>query len=183
MAIYNEEYSGYVLDTKLSGEALSHEQEFLQLLSDSIPGFVQYTGDKIVYNYNADNDVFIYMTEYNSSEIDRVKAAKVSLVKQIFEAKRITNDVDLGGGIYMSCGEKDVLNIQMYVDLLVDAGQTQGTVRGASNEFYTLPIAELQNVLLHMKTAGLGLFQWKWTLEVQIAACTTVEEVNAVVIG
>jgi len=63
---------------------------------------------------------------------------------------------------------------------LIDVGQDPVQFKDAASNFHSLTLTQLQTLHTEMIQDGLSLYQKKWTLEGQIAAATTIAELEAI---
>jgi len=82
----------------------------------------------------------------------------------------------------MDAKREDIDNLSRLRDRLVETGTTSTTttIRDYDNQFHTVTIAELSEIVGELVDFGLGLFARKWELEQVLAAAETEEEVLAV---
>ena len=114
--------------------------------------------------------------------LDELKVTKTDKLKLKFKLNSVKPEVDLGNGLLIDGGRQDILNFEAYRDLLDAQGAPEGTIRGADNQFHVLSLTEISSMILQLKGYALQAFQDKWTKEAQIAATTTIEELDAIVI-
>jgi len=120
--------------------------------------------------------------EMNTDPIIGLKAVQTSRLRDGF------NQAPLNGhttttGIKMDAQREDIDNLTRLRDRLLETGTTSTTttIRDYDNQFHTVTIAELSEIIGELVDFGLGLYARKWEQEQVLAAATTEEEVLATV--
>jgi hypothetical protein len=90
--------------------------------------------------------------------------------------------LEVSAGFVMDSTRDDIDNLTRLRDRLLEVGTTATTVtiRDKSNEFHTVTVAELSEIVGELVDFGLGLYEKKWQREAETDAATTIEEVEAI---
>ena len=90
---------------------------------------------------------------------------------------------EVSGGFVMDAKREDIDNLSRLRDRLLETGTTSTTtqIRDKANQFHIVTVGELSTIVGELVDFGLGLYERKWQMEQTIDACTTIEEVEAVV--
>ena len=130
-----------------------------------------------LYENRDDNYVKINLS------LEDLKKIKLDKLKIKFENDKVRPSVDctdIKENMFVQGGREDIFNYEAYRDLLVGTGATEGDIKGADNQFYTLTVDEMGNMILKLKNIGLQRFQEKWQKEADIANAQTIEELDAI---
>ena len=89
---------------------------------------------------------------------------------------------EVTAGYIMDSTREDIDNLSRLRDRLLETGTTLSTVtiRDKGNQFHTVTVAELSEIVGELTDFGLGLYAKKWQLENEIETATTVEAVEAI---
>ena len=119
--------------------------------------------------------------ETNSNPLDGLKAVRAVRLKDGFIQAPL-NGHQTTSGIKMDAKREDIDNLSRLRDRLLETGTTSTTttIRDQNNQFHTVTVAELSEIVGELVDFGLGLFARKWELEQTLAAAETEEEVLAV---
>jgi len=119
--------------------------------------------------------------ESNSNPLDGLKAVQASRIRDGFVQAPL-NGYLTAGGFKMDAKREDIDNLSRLRDRLVETGTTSTTttIRDYDNQFHTVTVAELSEIVGELVDFGLGLFARKWELEQTLAAAETEEEVLAI---
>ena len=120
--------------------------------------------------------------EMNINPIDGLKAVQSSRIRDGFNLAPL-NGCQTASGFKMDAKREDIDNLSRLRDRLVETGTTSTTttIRDFDNQFHTVTVAELSEIIGELVDFGLGVFARKWELEQVLAAAETEEEVLAVV--
>lgn len=114
-----------------------------------------------------------------SNPVDGMKAVQSSRLRDSFIQASL-NGYMTTSGIKMDAKRDDIDNLTRLRDRLAETGTDSTTIRDYDNQFHTVTIAELSEIVGELVDFGLGLFARKWELELELAATETEEEILAV---
>lgn len=113
------------------------------------------------------------LTDYPVT-LDELKAVKLAEVKEKYLSIRSDPKADTGLGFYVNSSYENLVDFQVGLDagLLV--------VRDYNNQYQTVTLVEMQQIVDAIKAFGLSLKQNKWTLEsaVEAADLSTISGVD-----
>ena len=114
--------------------------------------------------------------------IAALKAVQASRIRDGFDMAPL-NGLMTTSGIQVDAQRDDIDNLTRLRDRLLQTGTTSTTttIRDYTNQFHTVTIAQLTEIIGELVDFGLGLYSHKWSLEQTLAAATTSDEVQAVV--
>lgn len=87
---------------------------------------------------------------------------------------------EMTAGYVMDSTRESVDNLTRLRDRLVELGVTTTTIRDYHNQFHSVTVVELSEIIGELVDFGLGLYQRKWDREQAIEAATTVEAVESI---
>ena len=120
--------------------------------------------------------------EMNSNPIDGLKAVQASRIRDGFLLAPL-NGHTTTSGIKMDAQREDIDNLTRLRDRLLETGTTSTTttIRDYNNQFHTVTVAQLSEIVGELVDFGLGLYARKWELEQALAAAASERDVLAVV--
>lgn len=109
------------------------------------------------------------------------KAVQKGRISHAFRTAPNSGHVVVAGYV-MDSTRDDIDNLSRLRDRLLETGTTSSTVtiRDKGNQFHTVTVAELSEIVGELTDFGLGLYAKKWQLETAIDSAITVEEVEAI---
>ena len=113
--------------------------------------------------------------------LDIVKQVQKGRIRAAFD-RAPDAGCEVSAGFVMDAKREDIGNLSRLRDRLLETGTTSTTVqiRDKANQFHTVTVGELTEIIGEMVDFGLGLYNLKWQKELEIDACTTVEDVEAI---
>jgi hypothetical protein len=89
---------------------------------------------------------------------------------------------EVSAGFVMDSTREDIDNLSRLRDRLMETGttSTEVTICDKANQFHSVTIADLSEIVGELTDFGLGLYGKKWQLETEIETATTVEAVEAI---
>lgn len=116
--------------------------------------------------------------------VDLLATAKAVQKGRIGHAFRTAPNSGHGvvAGYVLDATRDDIDNLSRLRDRLLQTGTTSTTttIRDKANQFHTVTVAELSEIVGELTDFGLGLYAKKWQLENEIETATTVEAVEAI---
>ena len=141
-------------------------------------------GDEVNAINIANEDLFQNKDESfvkGTLSLDAQKKIKLEKISMKFRNDNIKPVTDVNG-ILLDSGRIDIQNYESYVELLEAAGETDGTIKTADNNFVTLGVDAIKATILYLKQDALQRFQIKWQKEAAVNNATTIEELDAITV-
>lgn len=155
-----------------------HEQEVKALLEN----LVKAESDK--YKTVIGDGMVMSIEEMPEKTVAEVKAEKLSELSstagQYDQYKCETMYVTVADGYKINADIRSQTNMQGLIDMMSDTDTT--LYKDFDNAFHRVTKADLTTFKANCLENGQNLYQQKFKYEAQIAACTTVDEVNAITI-
>jgi len=121
-------------------------------------------------------------TDTTTDPIVGLKAVQASRIRDGFLQAPLNGHLT-SSGVQMDAKREDIDNLTRLRDRLLETGTTSTTtnIRDYDNQFHTVTVAQLSEIVGELVDFGLGLYARKWELEQALATASTEEEVLAVV--
>jgi len=115
-----------------------------------------------------------------AEQIKQVYLDKKAEVKKAFLEKAEKPRVDTGLGFFVDGDRASKDNFKERWENMIDTDTT--TVKDADNVLHqNISRVDVHSIYMAIYNAGDALFSWKWSKEAEIDACSTAEDVDAVV--
>lgn len=121
--------------------------------------------------------------EYN--RIENVKARKLAELNRAMEEAKISSSVSIQSsvGYTVNANTTAKQNVDGLITAMTATGRDTVSFMTFDNKLVELTLEQLKTIQLELISYGNNLYARKWALRSQIEACTTKEEVDAIVIS
>lgn len=121
--------------------------------------------------------------EYN--RIENVKARKLAELNRAMEEAKVSSSVSIKSsvGYTVNANTTAKQNVDGLITAMTATGRDTVSFMTFDNQLVELTLEQLKAIQLELISYGNNLYARKWALRSQIDACTTKEEVDAIVIS
>lgn len=121
--------------------------------------------------------------EYN--KIENVKARKLAELNRAMEEAKVSSSVSIKSsvGYTVNANTTAKQNVDGLITAMTATGRDTVSFMTFDNQLVELTLDQLKAIQLELISYGNNLYARKWALRSQIDACTTKEEVDAIVIS
>lgn len=121
--------------------------------------------------------------EYN--KIENVKARKLAELNRAMEEAKVSSSVSIQSsvGYTVNANTTAKQNVDGLITAMTATGRDTVSFMTFDNQLVELTLDQLKAIQLELISYGNNLYARKWALRSQIEACTTKEEVDAIVIS
>lgn len=121
--------------------------------------------------------------EYN--RIENVKARKLAELNRAMEEAKVSSSVSIKSsvGYTVNANTTAKQNVDGLITAMTATGRDTVSFMTFDNQLVELTLDQLKTIQLELISYGNNLYARKWALRSQIEACTTKEEVDAIVIS
>lgn len=121
--------------------------------------------------------------EYN--RLENVKARKLAELNRAMEEAKISSSVSIQSsvGYTVNANTTAKQNVDGLITAMTATGRYTVSFMTFDNRFVELTLEQLKTIQLELISYGNNLYARKWALRSQIEACSTKEEVDAIVIS
>lgn len=121
--------------------------------------------------------------EYN--KIENVKARKLAELNRAMEEAKVSSSVSIQSsvGYTVNANTTAKQNVDGLITAMTATGRDTVSFMTFDNKLVELTLDQLKAIHLELISYGNNLYARKWALRSQIEACTTKEEVDAIVIS
>ena len=121
--------------------------------------------------------------EYN--KLENVKSRKLAELNRAMEEAKVSSSVSIQSsvGYTVNANTTAKQNVDGLITAMTATGRDTVSFMTFDNQLVELTLDQLKAIQLELISYGNNLYTRKWALRSQIDACTTREEVNAIVIS
>ncbi len=121
--------------------------------------------------------------EYN--KLENVKARKLAELSRAMEEAKVSSSVSIQSsvGYTVNANTTAKQNVDGLITAMTATGRATVSFMTFDNKLVELSLEQLKTIQLELISYGNNLYARKWALRSQIEACTTKEEVDAIVIS
>ena len=121
--------------------------------------------------------------EYN--KLENVKARKLAELNRAMEEAKVSSSVSIlsSTGYTVNANTTAKQNVDGLITAMTATGREVVGFMTYDNQLINMTLEQLKTIQLELISYGNNLYARKWTLRAQIEACTTKEEVDAIVIS